>query len=172
MRHSRYVVWRQFQERPDLGLKETFEKGLLMRGRKQGQFFPPLSHANCSIYTTTQKDFWKNIFRAKKICKTLFFNVYYFIWLHWVLVVAHGIFIASCETFVVAHSLSSLVWELSFSAACGILLIAPWPGIEPTLPALQGGLLTTGQLEKPLKLYFCSLWVLYLVILVQENLFT
>ena len=31
---------------------------------------------------------------------------------------------------------------LSCSAACGILV--PWPGIEPLIPVLEGGLLTTG----------------------------
>ena len=38
---------------------------------------------------------------------------------------------------------------LSFSAACGILV--PQPGIEPTSPALQGGLLTTGSPGKSRK---------------------
>ena len=156
----------------------------MVRGAEEHSLIPngiwPMSinvtwhHLSCKLFNTYKntKGLLKEYLQtAKKICKTSFFNVYYFIWLIWVLVAAHGIFIASCKTFIVAHSLSSLVWELSFSAACGILLIAPWPGIEPTSPALQGGLLTTGQLEKSLKLYFCSLWVLYLVILVQENLF-
>ena len=36
--------------------------------------------------------------------------------------------------------------ELSFPAACGILV--PWPGIEPMSPALEGGFLATGSPRK------------------------
>ena len=36
--------------------------------------------------------------------------------------------------------------------ACGIL--APQPGIEPTPPALEGEVLTTGPQGKSLNLYF------------------
>ena len=40
------------------------------------------------------------------------FNIYLFIWLHWVLIVAHGIF------------------------SCGMWDLVPWPGIELRSPAL------------------------------------
>ena len=47
------------------------------------------------------------------------FNIYLFIWLCWVLVVAHGIFIAACG---ISH--------------CGMQDLVPWPGIKPEPPAL------------------------------------
>ena len=45
------------------------------------------------------------------------------------------------------------------SVACWILV--PWPGIEPTFPALQGEFLTTGPSGKPQSLYFVF-WHIYL----------
>ena len=39
--------------------------------------------------------------------------------------------------------------------ACGIL--APWPGIEPAPPALEGKVLTTGPTGKSLQLRFWNL---------------
>ena len=38
--------------------------------------------------------------------------------------------------------------QFSYPPACGILV--PWPGIEPTSPALEGGFLTTGPPGKSL----------------------
>ena len=38
--------------------------------------------------------------------------------------------------------------EISCSVSCQIL--APWPGVKPTSPALQSGFSTTGPLEKSL----------------------
>ena len=54
---------------------------------------------------------------------------YLFIWLRRVLAVVWGFFVAPCG--------------LSCPAACGLLV--PRPGIKPTSPALEGGLLTTGR---------------------------
>ena len=51
-----------------------------------------------------------------------------FIWLPWVLVVAHGIFAVACRVFVGAH-------QLSCSKACGILV--PQPGIKPVSPITE-----------------------------------
>ena len=58
-------------------------------------------------------------------------NIYLFIWLPWLLVAARG---------------------LSCPVACGILV--PWPGIEPTSPALEGRFLTTGPPGKSHNCYF------------------
>ena len=65
------------------------------------------------------------MFFLKKLLKNIY--LFYF-WLHWVLVVASGLFL-------VEH-------RLSCPMAYGILV--PRPGIEPTSPALEGGFLTTG----------------------------
>ena len=46
------------------------------------------------------------------------------------------------------HGLSSSVWRLSFSLACGILVTQP--GTEPASAALQGRFLTTGPPGKSL----------------------
>ena len=47
----------------------------------------------------------------------------------------------------------------SCPAACGIL--APWPGIEPTSPALEGGFLTTAPPRKSWHLLIFLLWTDY-----------
>ena len=53
------------------------------------------------------------------------------------------------QVLAAAHGSLVAVRVLSFSAACGILV--PQPRIEPTYPALQGGLLTTGSPGKSRK---------------------
>ena len=71
-------------------------------------------------------------------------------WLCWVFAVACGFFFAvlhgllsSCGTWAPEHAGSGVVARgLSCPAACGILVSRP--GIEPTSPALEGELLTTG----------------------------
>ena len=85
--------------------------------------------------------------------KTTFFSkycIYLFIWLRQVLVVPHGVFVASaCRIFscraqtlwLWCSSSVAMVLGLSFSVACGILV--PWPGIEPMSCAQQGLFLTT-----------------------------
>ena len=96
----------------------------------------------------------------------------------WVLVVACGIFLAWCWIFVMVHSVSScglLAPELagfsscsthvfSSSIACGIFV--PWPGIEPTSPASQGRILTSGS---PRKSLCSSLLLQWLVLLDLTN---
>ena len=65
-----------------------------------------------------------------------FFNIYLFIWPHWVLVLAHGVF--SCGT-----------WDL-----------VPWPGIEARTPAMGAGSLshwTTREVPGPLNCRVCVL---------------
>ena len=76
---------------------------------------PWISHAPCYLC--------QFCFSLKK--KFFFFK---FIWLPWVLVVAH---------------------KLSCSATHGILF--PRPGMEPVSPALQGGFLTTGPPGRSLR---------------------
>ena len=50
------------------------------------------------------------------------------------------------------HRLSLVVKHgLSFPVACGLLV--PTPGMEPASPAVEGGLLTTGQPGKSLELF-------------------
>ena len=59
-----------------------------------------------------------------------------------VLVVAHGIFHHSVQILWLWHACSVVGAQgPSCFEACGILV--PWPGIEPTSPALQGGFLIT-----------------------------
>ena len=70
---------------------------------------------------------------------SIFFQL--FIWLHWVLVVAYGIFIALCKIFHCSmQALVIGVCGLGCSLACGILV--PQLGIEVMSPALQGFLTT------------------------------
>ena len=70
---------------------------------------------------------------------SIFFQL--FIWLHWVLVVANGIFIASCKIFHCSMQASVIgACGLGCSLPCGILV--PQLGIEPMSPALQGFLTT------------------------------
>ena len=78
-----------------------------------------------------------------------FFKKHVFIWLHLVLAPAFGIFIATCGVYCCGARapewMGSVVVarRLSCSVACGILV--PQPGMEPSLPALEGGVLTTGS---------------------------
>ena len=109
-----------------------------------------------------------------------FFFFFFFFWLRQVLVAAGRIFVVTRNpllwclgsslqhvgfSVVVVHGLQSvwavLLWPtcsvvvalgLSFPVACGILV--PRPGIEPTYPALEGGLLTPGPPGKSQFLYF------------------
>ena len=62
-----------------------------------------------------------------------------FIWVHQVLVVAHGIFVVDVGSFDVARRLSCCI-------TCGISL--PWPGIKPMSPAFEGKFLTIGSQGK------------------------
>ena len=86
---------------------------------------------------------------------SLFKNIYLFIWLRQVLVVARGIFVAACGIFVAACGIfvavcgifSCGIWDLLVAAcgifscgmrtlSCGMWDLVPWPGIEPRPPAL------------------------------------
>ena len=68
---------------------------------------------------------------------SFFFNIYLFIWLCRVLVVARRL-LSSCGTPALEHEGSVVVAHgLSCPVGCGILV--PWPDIEPTSPALEGG---------------------------------
>ena len=64
-----------------------------------------------------------------------------FIWLHWVLVVAHrSVHCGALDSVVVSHKLICLMVR-------GILV--PPPGIEPASSASEGGFLTTGPQGSP-----------------------
>ena len=54
--------------------------------------------------------------------------------------------------------------------ACGIL--APWPGIEPALPALEGVVLTEGQPERPLDCFTFSVFLYLLDIVPGQQAFS
>ena len=82
----------------------------------------------------------------------LFFFFFYFL-------VALGLCCGAQASLVGAHGPNS-------HAARGILV--PWPGIEPTSPTLEGGLLTTGQPGKSLLIFFLKL--LHLIILIPYKL--
>ena len=75
--------------------------------------------------------------------------------------------VAACSlSLIVAHGLQSMrasvvgVHRLRCSEACEILV--PWPGIKPSSPALQAGLLTSGPSGKSLadsaQVPFLGLW--------------
>ena len=73
-------------------------------------------------------------------------HLFIYFWLCWVLIIAHrllsdcGVWVLKCMGYaVVANGLSS-------PATGGILVSRP--GTEPTSPALEGGLLTTGPSGK------------------------
>ena len=93
----------------------------------------------------------------------LFFNIYLFIWLHWVLVRACSIFMAlygifslwPTDSLVVGPRLIVTAHGLSCSMACGILV--PQLRSKPTSLALQSGILTTGSPGKyPLHFLYAS----------------
>ena len=69
-------------------------------------------------------------------------TVFFFFWLCQILVVAHWIFVASCELFCCSAWTLVVVHRLSCPVTYGILV--PRPGIEPASSAVQGRLLTTG----------------------------
>lgn len=81
-------------------------------------------------------------------------------WLHWVFVVAHGIFCSVGFSLVQAP-------RLSCPRADGILV--PGPGLEPASPALEGRCLTTGPPGKSLWIYFQQLRITFT--LRKRNLF-
>ena len=73
------------------------------------------------------------------------FNIFSFIWLPWVLIVAWGIFL---------WGMGSVLTEsrLSCSEACRVLV--PCQGIKPMAPVLEGIFLTTGPSGKSPEIYF------------------
>ena len=78
--------------------------------------------------------------------------IYLFIWLCRVLVAACRL-LCSCGARALECAGSVVVaCELSCPVACGFLV--PWPGIEPTSPALEGGFLTTGPRGKSVIISF------------------
>ena len=90
-----------------------------------------------------------------------FFKNYLFIWLCWVLVAAHGIFITSCG---ILHcgtwKLSSCGMQACCSGACGILVA--WPLIKPVSSVLQGKFLTTGPPGKSFSFFLVlRLWYVF-----------
>ena len=70
------------------------------------------------------------------------FKSFYCIWLHPVSVGTYAIFNTSCKVFCWGAQTLVVVWGLSFSMTCGILL--PQLGTEPLSPALQGRFLASG----------------------------
>ena len=81
------------------------------------------------------------------------FQLNLFIWLCRISDASCRIFFAPCRSFLAARGVSLVarapvvaVHQLSYPAACGILV--PQPGIEPVSSALQGRFLTPGPLGK------------------------
>ena len=83
-----------------------------------------------------------------------------------VLVVAHGIFHCSVQILWLWHTCSVVGAQGPSFKACGILV--PWPGIEPTSPALQGRFLITGPPGMSLTFFFYLL-ILYWSIVPGES---
>ena len=110
------------------------------RAHHQGHFFWPLiiDHClSCSLFYL----FFSILLGSK-------FLLCIYLWLCWVLAATHRIFVVLCVVFCCGtwslKCVSSVVvlHRLSCPSACEILV--PQTGIEPTSPALQGRLLTTG----------------------------
>ena len=94
--------------------------------------------------------------------------------LYWVLAVASGDLPCICWIFVMVHGVSSCGSQapelaglsscsthvFSSSIACGIFV--PWAGIEPTSPASQGRILTSGPLRKSLCSSLLLQWLVLL----------
>ena len=87
--------------------------------------------------------------------ESILFNNKLFIWLHWV---SYGTWDLPCTLgdLCLRHTgpLSCSACGLSCSETCGIS--APWPRIEPTSPALQGGFLTNvspGKSQKSIYIF-------------------
>ena len=116
-----------------------------------------------SLLEKKMKNFW--FFHIKTLTALAdvrcYFKKYIYlllIWLHWVLVVARGIFAVSRESFAAAHRLSSCSTKgsrASAVAACRLSclseceILVPQPGTEPTSPAPQGRVFTSGPSGKP-----------------------
>ena len=98
-----------------------------------------VSGLNAYLCTTLRTSF-PSFFFFKELLYLFYF------WLHQVLVAES----LQCSGFSLVEAR-----ELSFSAACGILVLRP--GIEPTSPALEGGFLTTGPPGKSQKNCFKAL---------------
>ena len=76
------------------------------------------------------------------ICSFTYYFIYLCVWL--VLVAARGIFVMSLETFHWGNGLSRCgAWTCLLHAPWHVWLVL-WSGIRHTVPALQGGFLTTG----------------------------
>ena len=133
----------------------------------------------------------KCLFRSP--AHSLFFNFYYFFWLHWVFVAARGLSldVASRGYSLLQCAGFSLWWLLLLQStgsrrkgfsSCGLralgcqvsscgtwaqLLSSMWdlpdPGIKPMSPALAGGLLTTAPPGKPPCPFFNEVGCLFVV---------
>ena len=64
------------------------------------------------------------------------------LWLHRVLVSAHGL-LSNCGACAPEHA-GSLAEALGLSCLETCRILIPWPGIEPAFHALEGGFLATG----------------------------
>ena len=87
-------------------------------------------------------------------CFLFKFLNFYYVWLHWIFVAAHGLspVVASRGYSLLQHTGFSFLWlfflQTTGSRAQAQLLHSMWnlprPGTEPVSPALAGGLLSTG----------------------------
>ena len=84
-------------------------------------------------------------------------NIFYlFIWLHWVLVAALGIFDLHSRTWSFCCCCLSSMRTLS----CGMRDLVPWPGIEPSSLHWECGVLVTGPPREIPWIYFLK-WILF-----------
>ena len=81
-----------------------------------------------------------------------FKNIYLFIWLHWVLS-------AACGIFNLCWGMKDLFSCVIQNLRCSMWDLVPWPGTEPRLPALEAGSLrhwTIREVTKQL-MFKCTL---------------
>ena len=97
----------------------------------------------------------------------LYYFISFFIWLHWVLAVARGIFIAAGMWDLLLRRVGSTACGLSCPAACRILV--PLPGIKPTSPCIGRQILNHWEVKRGKFLSYPS-WLLFLRSLASSRL--
>ena len=126
---SAYWQWNDFLQSRKI-IKFLFKVSIQQHRTKYlvlGMFSRNTSSPHCSSFS--KQDFLKGI----HFSVTIFLFICLFIWLHWVLVAAYGIFV------------------------CGMWDLVPWPGVKPRTPTpptpaaalhWEHGILVTGLPEK------------------------
>ena len=137
---------------------------VLLPGKSHGQ----RSLVGYSLWDRKESDTteWLHFHCGYQDVVFFFLKLLIYIFAALVLVVAHGIFHCSVQILWLWHTCSVVGAQGPSFKACGILV--PWPGIEPTSPALQGRFLITGPPGMSLTFFFYLL-ILYWSIVPGES---